>query len=77
MYSRQPTAADHKAQLANLSKTDPEFYQFLQEEDNELLQFSGDDYQSDNDDNLSQSDQSIMPVIIQLHHVIWMCVAVA
>jgi len=60
---QQPTATVHKAQLANLSKTDPEFYHFLQEQDQELLQFSDVSSQSDDIDDLSQSDQSIVPVI--------------
>ena len=72
----QSTAATHKAQLANLSKTDPEFYQFLQQEDEELLRFSDEELadessdHSDGVDDLNQSDQSIEPVMILLLYVI-------
>ena len=63
----QSTAAAHKAQLAKLSKTDPEFYQFLEQEDEELLRFSEEelsDESSDGVDDLNQSDQSTEPVMI-------------
>ena len=70
-------AATHKAQLANLANTDPDFYQFLQEQDEELLQFSEEDVsdQSDDIENLTQSDQATVPVIDLLYYdMIWIAV---
>jgi len=54
-------AATHKSDLANLAQSDPEFYQFLLSEDQELLDFSEDDLsddlnQSDTADDLNYSD---------------------
>ena len=70
-------AATHKAQLTNLANTDPDFYQFLQEQDEELLQFSEEDVsdQSDDIENLTQSDQATAPVIDLLYYdMIWIAV---
>ncbi|EOR04968.1 hypothetical protein J056_000329 [Wallemia ichthyophaga EXF-994] len=41
----------HTEAIKNLSKTDPEFYKFLKENDNELLQFNGSD---DDQDDLNE-----------------------
>mmetsp|Transcript_5441 Transcript_5441/g.18317 ORF Transcript_5441/g.18317 Transcript_5441/m.18317 type:complete len:793 (+) Transcript_5441:122-2500(+) len=46
-------ASSHKAELEKLKETDPEFYEFLKEEDEELLDFDDDD---EEDDDLSDDE---------------------
>ena len=70
-------AATHKSDLANLAQSDPEFYQFLLSEDQELLDFSEDDVsddmnQSDEAEDLDHSDDeeaitSVMSTIFFCH----------
>ena len=52
-------ASTHKAELEKLKETDPEFYEFLREEDEDLLAFDEDDdeeEEEEEDDDLSDDD---------------------
>ena len=52
---KESTAKGHKASLEKLKQQDPEFYKFLEKEDQELLQFESTD---DDEDESSEEDNS-------------------
>ncbi|KAI5401455.1 hypothetical protein KIW84_066066 [Lathyrus oleraceus] len=49
-------AKEHKGQLESLQQKDPDFYEFLKEHDQELLQFSDDDIDEDLDADMEDGD---------------------
>ncbi|XP_068338305.1 nucleolar complex-associated protein 2 [Pyrus communis] len=49
-------AKEHKDQLERLREKDPEFYGFLKEHDQELLQFDDEDIEEDSDADLKESE---------------------
>ena len=48
----------HKMQLENLKKSDPEFYQYLEKQDDGLLAFDADDDDDDGDEDEKDQDNS-------------------
>lgn len=70
-------AAAHKSDLANLAQSDPEFYQFLLSEDQELLDFdegdaSDDFYQSDEAGDSDDEEATTTPVILTAFVINWL-----
>lgn len=49
--------ASHQAQLEALKQQDPEFYQYLQQTDQELLNFGQDDDEDEDDDEEEQEEE--------------------
>ncbi|XP_033103889.1 nucleolar complex protein 2 homolog isoform X2 [Anneissia japonica] len=56
---KKSVAHQHKNSLEKLKKSDPEFYQFLQENDEELLNFDPNEMSSDEDDPIHKPPSSL------------------
>ena len=60
--------AAHMLELSKLAEKDPEFYKYLQEHDNELLEFNADDDENvddadADDDDVGEQDSDQLPVL--------------
>ena len=51
------SALRHKTQLSQLSETDPEFYQFLKEHDQKLLQFSEGEEEEEEEEDEEEEEE--------------------
>ena len=50
--------ASHQAQLEALREQDPEFYEYLQQTDQELLNFGQDDVEEEEDEAMEAADEA-------------------
>ncbi|XP_015573724.1 nucleolar complex-associated protein 2 [Ricinus communis] len=57
--SKKKAAKEHKNQLQRLQAKDPEFYQYLKEHDEELLQFTDEDIEEDVDTDVDDAKMQV------------------